>query len=208
MAAAGYQGILSADVPAVDLPGGAGKARIIAGDYLGAKGPARSFTPINLWDLRLNRGADVALDLPDGHTAMVIVLDGHVTVEGEPLRDAEMALLDRAGSEVTLQSFGEATLLVLTGEPIDEPIVGHGPFVMNSQAEIRQAIDDFNKGRFARSRPDLSRGPAGDRDSLPSQSGPSPSGPSPSGRRAPAPSSNRGTPVRAEPQRAPERNPS
>ena len=102
-----------------------------------------------MWDVRLNRRADVTLDLPEGHTAMLLVLDGHVTVEGEPLRDAEMLLLDRAGSEVTLQSFGEATLLVLTGEPIDEPIVGHGPFVMNSQAEIRQAIDDFNTGRFA-----------------------------------------------------------
>jgi redox-sensitive bicupin YhaK (pirin superfamily) len=97
----------------------------------------------------LNRRADVAVDLPEGHTAMLIALDGQVTVEGEPLREAEMLLLDRAGSEITLQSFGEATLLVLTGEPIDEPIVGHGPFVMNSQAEIRQAFDDFKKGRFA-----------------------------------------------------------
>jgi len=69
-------------------------------------------------------------------------------VEGEPVREAEMLLLDRAGSEVTLQSFGEATLLVLTGEPIDEPIVGRGPFVMNSQAEIRLAFDDFKNGRL------------------------------------------------------------
>lgn len=149
MAAASYQSILSADVPVVDLPGGAGKARIIAGDYLGTTGPARTFTPINVWDVRLNRHADVTLDLPEGHTAMLVVLDGHITVEGEPLRDAEMLLLDPAGSQLTLQSFGEATLLVLTGEPIDEPIVGRGPFVMNSKAEIRQAIDDYNKGRFA-----------------------------------------------------------
>ena len=149
MAAPGYQGILSADIPAVELPGGAGKARIIAGEYLGAKGPAHTFTAINVWDVRLNRGADVTLELPEGHTGVIVLLDGHVTVEGEPLLDAEMLLLDRAGTEVTLQSFGDATLLVLTGEPIDEPIVGHGPFVMNSQAEIMQAIDDFKKGRFA-----------------------------------------------------------
>jgi len=147
MAAARYQTIFSADVPVVDLPGG-GRARIIAGDYLGAKGPAHTFTPMNVWDVRLNPRADLTLDLPEGHTAMIVVLDGQVTVDGEPLHDAEMFLLDRAGSEVTLQSDGEATLLVLTGEPIDEPIVGYGPFVMNSQAEIRQAIDDFNKGRF------------------------------------------------------------
>jgi len=149
MAAPGYQGILSADIPAVELPGGAGKARVIAGEYLGAKGPAHTFTAINVWDVRLNRGADVTLELPEGHTGVIVLLDGHVTVEGEPLLDAEMLLLDRAGTEVTLQSFGDATLLVLTGEPIDEPIVGHGPFVMNSQAEIMQAIDDFKKGRFA-----------------------------------------------------------
>ncbi len=148
MAPAGYQGILSAGVPVVELPGGAGTARIIAGDYLGARGPARTFTPINVWDVRLNRGADVTLSLPEGHTAMLVVLDGHVIVEGEPLRDAEMLLLDPAGSDVALRSIGEATLLVLTGEPIDEPIVGQGPFVMNSQAEIWQAIDDFNSGRF------------------------------------------------------------
>jgi quercetin 2,3-dioxygenase len=138
MAAAGYQGILSANVPTAVLP-----------DYLGATGPARTFTPINVWDVRLTRRADVTLDLPEGHTAMLVVLDGQIMVQGEPVRDAEMMLLDRAGSEVALQSFGEATLLVLTGEPIDEPIVGHGPFVMNSQAEIRQAIDDFNRGQFA-----------------------------------------------------------
>ena len=150
MAAAGYQGIVAADVPTVDLPDGAGKARIIAGDYRGAKGPAHTFTPINVWDVRLNPAADVTLDLPEGHTAMVVVLDGQVTVEDEPLRDAELVLLDRAGAEVTLHSDSEATLLVLTGEPLNEPIVGHGPFVMNSQDEIRQAIDDFKKGRFAK----------------------------------------------------------
>ncbi len=149
MAAAGYQGIIAAAVPAVDLAGGAGTARIIAGEYRGVKGPARTFTPINVWDVRLNRRADVTLALPEGHTAMLVVLNGHITVAGESLSDAEMLLLDRAGTEITFQSSGEATLLVLTGAPIDEPIAGYGPFVMNSQAEIRQAIDDFNHGRFA-----------------------------------------------------------
>jgi len=71
-------------------------------------------------------------------------------VEGEQIGDAALVLLDRAGAEVALQSDGEATLLVLTGAPIDEPIVGHGPFVMNSQDEIRQAFDDFKNGRFAK----------------------------------------------------------
>jgi redox-sensitive bicupin YhaK (pirin superfamily) len=151
MAPGGYQAIVSADIPVVDLPGGAGKARIIAGELLGAKGPARTFTSINVWDLRLERDTDLTLDLPKGHTAMLVVLGGHVTVNGsQEAGEAEVVLLDREGSDVAIHADGDATLLVLTGEPIDEPIVGHGPFVMNSEAEIRQAVEDFNAGRFAK----------------------------------------------------------
>lgn len=149
MAPGGYQGILKADIPVVPLPGGAGKARIIAGDYRGTKGPAKTFTPINLWDLSLKADADLTLDLPKGHTAMIVVLTGHVTVEeNHDAGEAEVVLLDREGDEVRIHADGEAKLLILTGDPIDEPIVGYGPFVMNSEAEIRQAIDDFNSGRF------------------------------------------------------------
>ena len=150
MAPGGYQGITAADIPTVELPEGAGLARVIAGELLGAKGPARTFTPINVWDVRLNRDADLTLDLPEGHTAMLVVLGGHVTVNGsEGVREAEMLLLSRDGDAVRLHADGDAMILVLTGEPIDEPIAGYGPFVMNSEAEIRQAIDDFNSGRFA-----------------------------------------------------------
>lgn len=149
MAPAGYQGINTADIPTVALPDGAGTARIIAGEMLGEKGPARTFTPINVWDVRLTAGADVTLDLPDGHTALLVVLVGHVTVNGgQPLGEAEVLVLDRAGAGARVQADGAVTLLVLTGEPIDEPIAGYGPFVMNTEAEIRQAIADFNSGRF------------------------------------------------------------
>jgi redox-sensitive bicupin YhaK (pirin superfamily) len=149
MAPGGYQGIVAADIPTVDLPGGAGTGRVIAGELLGAKGPARTFTPINVWDVRLNRDADLTLDLPEGHVALLVVLGGHVTVNGEAgAGEAEVVQLSREGGAVRIQADGDAVLLVLTGEPIDEPIVGYGPFVMNSQAEIRQAIEDFNKGRF------------------------------------------------------------
>ncbi|ACI92932.1 pirin domain protein [Afipia carboxidovorans OM5] len=146
----GYQSIVSADIPVVELPNAAGSARIIAGELLGAKGPARTFTPINVWDVRLNSDADLTLDLPEGHTAMLVVLSGHVTVnDSQQAGEAEVVLLDRDGSGAAVHADGDATLLVLTGEPIDEPIAGYGPFVMNSEAEIKQAIDDFNNGRFA-----------------------------------------------------------
>jgi hypothetical protein len=151
MAAAGYQGITAADIPTVELPNGAGLGRVIAGELLGAKGPARTFTPINVWDVRLNRDADLTLGLPEGHTAMLVVLGGHVTVNGgQGVGEAEMLLLSREGDGAQVHADGDAVVLVLTGEPIDEPIAGYGPFVMNSETEIRQAIDDFNSGRFAR----------------------------------------------------------
>lgn len=149
MAPAGYQGIVSADIPVVDLPEKAGTARIIAGAFGGTTGPAKTFTPINLWDVRMNRDADAALPLPEGHSAMLVVLTGHVTVNGtQEAGEAEMILLSRDGGGIDIHADGDATLLVLTGEPIDEPIFGHGPFVMNNEKEIRQAIDDYNNGRF------------------------------------------------------------
>jgi len=145
----GYQSILDADIPALAMPDNAGTARIIAGELGGSKGPARTFTPINVWDVRLNRDAETTLDLPEGHTAILVVLSGHVTVNGDqPAGAAEALLLDRKGDAVALTADADTVLLVLTGEPIDEPIVGHGPFVMNTEDEIRQAIMDFNSGRF------------------------------------------------------------
>jgi redox-sensitive bicupin YhaK (pirin superfamily) len=151
MSPAGYQPITAAEIPVVDLPDGAGRLRVIAGEFAGAKGPARTFTPVQVWDMRLKAGASVTLDLPDGHTSMLVVLAGHITVGGRrPAGEAEVVLLSREGQGVGIDADGVATVLVLTGEPIDEPIVGYGPFVMNSEADIRQAIDDFNSGRFGR----------------------------------------------------------
>ena len=151
MAPGGYQGILAAEIPVIDLPEGAGSGRVIAGELLSAKGPAKTFTPINVWDLRLVSDADLTLGLPEGHTAVLVVLAGHVTVNGnQHAGEAETLLLSREGSDVSIHADGDTTLLILTGEPIDEPIVGYGPFVMNTEDEIRQAIDDFNNGRFAR----------------------------------------------------------
>ncbi len=150
MAPAGYQGITSAQIPVVDLPDGAGTARIIAGEWAGTKGPARTFSPINVWDMRLKSGVDVTLDLPEGHTALLVVLGGQVTVNGsEDAREAEVLTLEREGRDVALHADGEVTMLVLTGEPIEEPIAGYGPFVMNTEAEIHEAIMEMQTGRFA-----------------------------------------------------------
>ena len=147
MSPPGYQAITSGDIPVVPLAGGT--ARIIAGEFHGVRGPARTFTPVNLWDLRLDGATDLTLDLPEGHTAMIAVLSGKVLINGTQTADeAEIVRFERDGSDVTIHADRDAILLILTGEPIDEPVVGYGPFVMNSEAEIRQASYDFNSGRF------------------------------------------------------------
>ncbi len=146
-----YQTLLDADIPVVALPGDAGKVRVIAGEYSGRKGPAATHTPMNVWDVRLNAGKTARFELPDGHTLAVVVLHGAIEVNGaEIARDAQMVLLDRAGIGLELEANNDAKLLVLSGEPIDEPIVGRGPFVMNTMDEIEQAFTDFNSGRFGR----------------------------------------------------------
>lgn len=149
LSAPGYQAIRSADIPTVELGEGKGRARIIAGELDGTAGPARAFTPVNLWDVRLDADADVTLPLPDGHNTMIAVLAGHVTIDGKGVGEAEIARLSTDGERVPIKADGESMLLVMTGEPIDEPVVGYGPFVMNSESEIRQAVEDFNAGRFA-----------------------------------------------------------
>ena len=150
MSAPGYQAIRSDSIPEVALPDGAGSVRLIAGDYAGRQGPARTFSPMNVWDLRLKAGASLALPAVDGWNTAIVVLKGSVRINGqEEAGEAQLVLLDPRGSDLQLETREGAVLLLLSGEPIDEPIVGYGPFVMNSQEEITQAIDDFNSGRFA-----------------------------------------------------------
>lgn len=150
MSAPGYQAIRSDSIPKVALPDGAGSVRLIAGDYAGRQGPARTFSPMNVWDLRLKAGASLALPAVDGWNTAIVVLKGSVRINGqEEAGEAQLVLLDPRGSDLQLETREGAVLLLLSGEPIDEPIVGYGPFVMNSQEEITQAIDDFNSGRFA-----------------------------------------------------------
>lgn len=145
----GYQTLLSADIPTVELPGGAGSLRVIAGAYGDANGPARTFTKLNMWDVALMRDKSAKLDVPEGQTLSVLVLKGTIEIDGrEIVREAQTVILGRDGGGVTLEANGEAKLLVLTGEPIDEPVVAHGPFVMNSVGEIKQAMLEFQSGKF------------------------------------------------------------
>jgi redox-sensitive bicupin YhaK (pirin superfamily) len=144
----GYQGISAAQIPQVALAEGAGSVRVIAGDYEGATGPARTFSPMNVWDLRLQANKSVNFTLPAGHTTALFVLHGAIEVGGETIREAELAVMEREGEQLAFEALQDTTLLLLGGEPLHEPIVGYGPFVMNSEAEIRQALNDYRAGRM------------------------------------------------------------
>ncbi len=143
-AKAGYQTLLKAQIPEVKLPQDAGSARVIAGDYAGHKGAAKTFTPINVWDVNLLAGKPTTLPLPDGHTSTFLVLSGDVTVNDErEAGEGDLAIFARSGDSIAVNAKKDSRLLVMDCEPIDEPVVGQGPFVMNSRAEIERAFDDY-----------------------------------------------------------------
>ncbi len=148
-AAAGYQTLLAQDIPVVPLGGESGSLRVIAGSYQGALGPARTFTPMDVWDMRLQAGASVTLPVAAGRNAALVVLQGTVTINGaQQAGPSSLVLFDPAGQDLQLEAAGTASVLLLSGEPIDEPIVGYGPFVMNSQAEIIESFEAFQAGKF------------------------------------------------------------
>jgi redox-sensitive bicupin YhaK (pirin superfamily) len=148
MTAPKYQTLLAAQIPDVALPGNAGRVRVIAGQFETAKGPAETFTPLNLWDVRLNTGHSGSFLTQAGHTGAVFVLKGTVTVNGATARESEFVSLDRKGEAFRIEAQTDAVLLILSGEPIDEPVYGYGPFVMNTEDEIRRAMADYHSGKM------------------------------------------------------------
>lgn len=148
-----YQTLLDGEIPRIDLENDAGQVRVVAGSYLDRAGPARTFTPINVWNLRLVAGGDARLEVPEGHTTLLVVLEGTVLVNGERIvRDASVVAFERRGEALHLEANNDAKLLLLSGEPLNEPVAGQGPFVMNHEAELRQAFADFQTGKFGNPR--------------------------------------------------------
>jgi quercetin 2,3-dioxygenase len=148
MTAPGYQPITAEQIPTVALGDGAGTVRVIAGDYAGAHGPARTFTPITMLDARLAADAKFRADLPTSHNALAIVTSGRVRVGEREASAGELIVFENDGARVELTALEATHLLLLAGEPIDEPIVQYGPFVMNTPNEINEAFRDFRAGKF------------------------------------------------------------
>ncbi|MCB1755523.1 MAG: pirin family protein, partial [Gammaproteobacteria bacterium] len=145
-----YQTLLNEEIPVVSLPDEAGRLRVIAGEFHQANGPAKTFSPMDVWDLRLRQGKNLSFDYPADRTLALIVLQGSVQCNQERASQAELLILDRQAGHVSIDADTDAIILVLGGEPINEPVAGHGPFVMNTRAEILQAFEDFNSGNFGR----------------------------------------------------------
>jgi quercetin 2,3-dioxygenase len=144
----GYQTLLNTSIPKVKLSNVdkvVGELRVIAGEFHDNKGPAKTFIPINIWDVRIEHTKEMQLTLPKGHTKVIVLLRGQITINNEAVTEGNYLLLERESNELIFSVEQEANLLILTGEPINEPIVGRGPFVMNTQSEIEQAFKDFNK---------------------------------------------------------------
>ena len=149
MSAPGYQTIVNDQIPVVQLDGGAGSLRVIAGSVGGAKGPAKTFTPIELYDVRLRAGHSMPLQIPNGYNVGLLILSGQASVEGaHRLSEADLAVFASTGESVTIIAEEDATILVMAGEAIDEPVARYGPFVMNTKAELVQAMNDYQAGKM------------------------------------------------------------
>lgn len=149
MSAPGYQTIVNDQIPVVQLDAGAGSLRVIAGSVGSAKGPAKTFTPIELYDLRLRAGHSMPLQIPTGYNVGLLILSGQASVEGsQKLTEADLAVFASTGEPVTIAAEEDATILVMAGEAIHEPVARYGPFVMNTKAELVQAVNDYQAGKM------------------------------------------------------------
>lgn len=143
-----YQAITNAEMGRVKLPGG-GEVEIIAGEFAGVKGPATTFSPVHLYNLKLKTGETVELDYPAGYTTAILAVEGSAMLNGvETLPTDHLALFERDGEHITVTAVDDSVLLVMSGEPLNEPIAQYGPFLMNTQEEIVQAIHDYQSGKF------------------------------------------------------------
>lgn len=144
-----YQAIKKTEIPVYNLENHGGTIEVIAGDYKGVKGPANTFTPVQMYNARMKKGAKADFSFPDNYNTALLVLEGDIIVNNtEKAPTDHMVLMANDGENFTVEATGDSLVFVFSGEPIDEPIAAHGPFVMNTKSELLAAFEDFNKGKF------------------------------------------------------------
>lgn len=144
-----YQAIASTEISKIDLPNSAGAIEIIAGEYKGTKGAASTFSPINMFNLKLNKGGKTELSFPSNYTTAILMVEGEAIINGvTKAAEDHFIMFSNDGESFTVEAASDAIILVLSGEPLNEPIAAHGPFVMNTKEELVEAFQDFNTGKF------------------------------------------------------------
>ncbi len=146
--AAHYQALTADGMGKLNLPNDGGVVNVIAGNANGTKGPAETYTDVNLFDIRLNKGGTFATKIPASHNTALLMINGSAVINGETAPEHSFVLMKNEGEEINIEASENAVILLMSGEPIDEPIASYGPFVMNTQAEIYDAIQDFQNGKF------------------------------------------------------------
>jgi len=149
MSAPKYQGIVNSEIKKVELPDNSGTVEVIAGEYNGEKGSASTFTPVHLLNAKLKRGGKANFTFPENYNTAILVLEGNIKVnDSEEIKTDSLGLLSNKGESFSIEATDNALILILSGEPINEPIAAQGPFVMNTREELIKAMSDFNKGKF------------------------------------------------------------
>lgn len=143
-----YQAITASQMGKVELPGNAGVVNVIAGEFDGVKGPAFTYSPVSLFDIKLNKDGKVQLNLPANYNTALLLINGSAVINGDTAPEHSFVLFKNEGETIDIQARENAVLLLLSGEPIDEPIASYGPFVMNTQDEIYEAIAEFQEGKY------------------------------------------------------------
>lgn len=143
-----YQAITADQMGKVEIPNGGGVVNVISGQFNEVAGPAETYSPVNLFDIKLKDGGEITASVSENHNTALLVINGAIEVNGEVVREHDFVLFENKGDEITLKASADSVVLLLSGAPIDEPIVSYGPFVMNTKAEIQEAINDFQSGKF------------------------------------------------------------
>jgi len=143
-----YQPITADQMGKVELPNNSGIVNVIAGNYNGVKGPAFTYTPVNLFDIKLNKDGEATVSVAAAHNTALLVINGSIEVNGTNAAEHSFVLFKNEGEEISIKASENAVVLLLSGEPINEPIASYGPFVMNTQEEIYEAIEEFQNGKF------------------------------------------------------------